>query len=414
MTSIDIRAEVTILQQMLIGLRLANIYDMNSKTYMLKFAKPDLKLFLLIESGVRFHTTEFTREKSNIPNSFSLKLRKHIRMKRLESITQLGVDRVLLLTFGSGESTNHLILELYASGNIILTDKDFTILSLLRAYKTEEKDGTDKPEKTEKQMEKQTEKVEPIDGEETTIRVAVGEKYPIHVAKQHDPITRAKLDTIMQSALQAKEPVVPLVVGTETPKVEVTTKTESKKEKNPGQMSLKQLLNTNLDFGPALVEHCILTAGLQPFIKISALVADPKQVDKLYDALVEGEKLLEQASSKIQKGYLTHQAIKEKEKDKDKKVKKEKENKKGKNKEKEPETIEETTEKNKIFYAEFNPILFAQYNNTPNTAFDTFDKAVDIYFSQLESTKLELQQKQAEDSVIKKLEKNSCGSIASY
>jgi len=240
MTSIDIRAEVTILQQMLIGLRLANIYDMNSKTYMLKFAKPDLKLFLLIESGVRFHTTEFTREKSNIPNSFSLKLRKHIRMKRLESITQLGVDRVLLLTFGSGESTNHLILELYASGNIILTDKDFTILSLLRAYKTEEKDGTDKPEKTEKQMEKQTEKVEPIDGEETTIRVAVGEKYPIHVAKQHDPITRAKLDTIMQSALQAKEPVVPLVVGTETPKVEVTaTKTESKKRKKPRSNVLK-------------------------------------------------------------------------------------------------------------------------------------------------------------------------------
>lgn len=33
------------------GLRLANVYDINAKTYLFKFAKQDGKAFLLVESG---------------------------------------------------------------------------------------------------------------------------------------------------------------------------------------------------------------------------------------------------------------------------------------------------------------------------------------------------------------------------
>ena len=51
------------------------------------------------------------------------KLRKHIRAKRLENIAQLGVDRVVDFRFGSGEGCHHIILEMYAGGNIILTDQ---------------------------------------------------------------------------------------------------------------------------------------------------------------------------------------------------------------------------------------------------------------------------------------------------
>ncbi len=54
------------------------------------------------------------RDKSDVPSNFSLKLRKHVRSKRLEAVRQLGVDRIVDFTFGSGESTVHLILELYA------------------------------------------------------------------------------------------------------------------------------------------------------------------------------------------------------------------------------------------------------------------------------------------------------------
>ena len=43
-------------------------------------------------------------------------------------------DRVVDLVFGNGETTYHIILELYSGGNIILTDYKFEILALLRVY----------------------------------------------------------------------------------------------------------------------------------------------------------------------------------------------------------------------------------------------------------------------------------------
>jgi len=67
-----------------------------------------------------------------------MKLRKHLRTKKLTNIAQLGIDRVVDLTFGVGETAHHILVELYASGNIILTDSSYTILSLLRSHKFEE------------------------------------------------------------------------------------------------------------------------------------------------------------------------------------------------------------------------------------------------------------------------------------
>ena len=42
------------------------------------------------------------------------------------------------LTFGSEQGSYHLLVELYASGNVILTDHEFNILSLLRTHKYDE------------------------------------------------------------------------------------------------------------------------------------------------------------------------------------------------------------------------------------------------------------------------------------
>lgn len=58
----------------------------------------------------------FTHAKSDMPSGFSMKLRKHIRTQRLEDVRQVGMDRVVDFKFGSGEASNHVILELYASG----------------------------------------------------------------------------------------------------------------------------------------------------------------------------------------------------------------------------------------------------------------------------------------------------------
>ena len=54
------------------------------------------------------------KSKAETPSNFTLKLRKHVRTRRLEDVRQLGVDRIVDLTFGSGEATYHIILELYS------------------------------------------------------------------------------------------------------------------------------------------------------------------------------------------------------------------------------------------------------------------------------------------------------------
>ena len=123
-SSLDVAAVVSSLRSTVLGYRISNVYDINPKTYLLKLAKSgeDSKLFVLIESGIRIHLTSYERDKSQVPSNFTLKLRKHIRTRRIEKVEQLGADRVVVLTCGSGAAEHKLILELYDKGNLVLTE----------------------------------------------------------------------------------------------------------------------------------------------------------------------------------------------------------------------------------------------------------------------------------------------------
>ncbi len=68
-----------------------------------------------------------------------MKFRKYLRSKRLEAIRQVGVERVVVFTFGSELFVNHLIIELYSQGNIILTDHEYRILQCIRSHDYNEK-----------------------------------------------------------------------------------------------------------------------------------------------------------------------------------------------------------------------------------------------------------------------------------
>jgi predicted ribosome quality control (RQC) complex YloA/Tae2 family protein len=127
-----------LLRRKLVGLRMANVYDVSGRLYLLKLSKANRKEHLLIEAGIRLHTTEFLRNKKDVPSGFTMKLRKHMRTKKLEKVEQLGIDRVVDLQFGKGEHSYHILVELYAAGNVILTDHEYTILSLLRSHKFDE------------------------------------------------------------------------------------------------------------------------------------------------------------------------------------------------------------------------------------------------------------------------------------
>jgi predicted ribosome quality control (RQC) complex YloA/Tae2 family protein len=117
--------------------RVNNIYDIDNKTFLIKFDdfENKRKCFIIIKSGqFLYHIYNPPQERRKIPSSFCMKLRKHIKNKRLQSIDMLKCDRVIQLTFGSDEHQFKLIIELFSVGNIILCDKENNMMSLLRTH----------------------------------------------------------------------------------------------------------------------------------------------------------------------------------------------------------------------------------------------------------------------------------------
>ncbi|XP_059047260.1 ribosome quality control complex subunit NEMF homolog [Achroia grisella] len=317
----DIVCMVTELQS-LIGMRVNQVYDIDNRTYVIRLQRSEEKRVLLLESGNRFHTTHFEWPKNVAPSGFTMKLRKHLKNKRLESFTQLGIDRIVDLQFGSGEAAYHVILELYDRGNIVLTDYEWTILNVLRPH---------------------------VEGDK--IRFAVKEKYPLDRAKTSyaAPSSDALKDILSRS--------------------------------KPGD-NLKKILNPNLEFGAAIIDHVLLENGLSGNLKVST---DPnkgffveRDLDKLTTALKKAEQLLDAARLEVAKGFITQK-------------KEERPN---------PEGDEPI-----YFFTniEFHPMLYSHHRGQPHQEYETFDRAVDEFFSALEGQKIDLKTVQIEREAMKKL-----------
>ncbi len=57
-------------------MRVTNIYNVDAKTYLLKLSRAPDKAVLLVESGMRFHTTEYDWPHAEAPSSFAMKVRR--------------------------------------------------------------------------------------------------------------------------------------------------------------------------------------------------------------------------------------------------------------------------------------------------------------------------------------------------
>ncbi|CAO3664318.1 unnamed protein product [Umbelopsis ramanniana] len=320
-SALDVRATVANLKERLIGLRVQNIYDVTSRTLLFKFAKPDSKELVLIEFGIRLHSTQFARDKSAMPSHFCGKLRKHLRTRRLLNVRQLGSDRIVDFEFAGGELTAgyHIIVEFYASGNIILTDQDYRILTLLRVVQPSE-----------------------------NVKMAIGEIYDAKsIARDFQSVQLEKLQTVLRAA-------------------------------GPKDV-LKKVINTNFDYGPSLSEHAILVAKLDPNLKAATDMDTSEgspQMKALLEALEEADKLIEAVGTTVPKGYII---LKETEK----------KNEDGSNLE---------------LYDEFHPHLYEQHKSRPFKEYDTFDAAVDQFFSEIESQKIDMKARSQEENAAKKLE----------
>ena len=114
-SGLDLACQVSELQK-LVGMRLNKVYDIDKKTYLIRLQRTEEKSVLLIESGSRIHETNSVWPKNDAPSGFTMKLRKHLKNKRIEEIFQYKRDRVAVLKFGQGEVANYVIVELYDRG----------------------------------------------------------------------------------------------------------------------------------------------------------------------------------------------------------------------------------------------------------------------------------------------------------
>ncbi|GIX64766.1 clumping factor A [Babesia caballi] len=132
LNAVDVAAVVGNLQKQILDYNLVNIYDVTSRIYVLKFSRNEDKKFVLFEIGHRIHTTQFLRNTDHLPSNFNVKLRKHLRTRKLRSVRQVSQDRVVDFTFSSGEYAYHLIVQFFLPGNVYLTDYAYKVLTVLR------------------------------------------------------------------------------------------------------------------------------------------------------------------------------------------------------------------------------------------------------------------------------------------
>ncbi|KAL3233629.1 hypothetical protein RNJ44_03669 [Nakaseomyces bracarensis] len=131
-SALDLQILAEELKNELEGYRLSNIYNIaeSNRQFLLKFNKPDSKLNAVVDCGLRIHLTEFNRPIPPTPSGFVVKLRKHLKSKRLTALRQVANDRILVLQFSDG--LFYLVLEFFSAGNVILLDENKKILSLQR------------------------------------------------------------------------------------------------------------------------------------------------------------------------------------------------------------------------------------------------------------------------------------------
>ncbi|RPA82707.1 hypothetical protein BJ508DRAFT_413882 [Ascobolus immersus RN42] len=387
-SSLDLKVIANELSKTITNFRLSNIYDISSRIFLLRFALPEQKHLVVLDSGFRIHLTTFARETSPSPSSFVSKLRKHLKTRRLTSIRQVGDDRVLELSFSDGNY--RLYLEFFAGGNVILTDREGLILAVLRIVNSEK------------------------------YEYKVGGKYnveekPVTTEVKREEVVEA-LESVAAQAAEAQEEQEVTPAPTPTGKGKPGAKKQFKKSKKKVEMNLKKVLSSKFSrFNPTLIEHCLFVGGLPANLKVEDVLKDPGLVEKVVVAMQEAQRIVNEVSTSGNvKGYIVS--------------KNPTEAKAAAAEEAEPEEPKEPTKKGVTFgeavpaeedqpkqkiqadgyiYDDFHPFLPKQLEGVPGVKllpFDGLNKTVDEFFSSIESQKLTSRLKERELAAQKRLD----------
>ncbi len=131
MSNIDIRMIIPEIQDAAVGAFVKNIYQYGP-VFVLKLYKPSGGTTqLLLEPGKRVHLTEYRRAAPRSPPKFITVLRKYLRDKRIVSVRQHDLDRIILFEIEDGENKLKVVVELFGTGNLLLLDSEDRIFVAL-------------------------------------------------------------------------------------------------------------------------------------------------------------------------------------------------------------------------------------------------------------------------------------------
>ena len=131
MSAVDIKACVKELGKEIVDGKIEKIYHYPPDEIRIKLYANGRK-DLIVEAGRRIHLTKFPKESPKFPSSFAMLLRKHLEGGRIKSIEQHDFDRVVKIEINRRDGKKYLIAELFAKGNVILTDENFKVVMPLK------------------------------------------------------------------------------------------------------------------------------------------------------------------------------------------------------------------------------------------------------------------------------------------
>ncbi|SZF03596.1 unnamed protein product [Blumeria hordei] len=341
LTSLDVKVIAHELSTALVTLRLQNIYDLSTKIFLVKFAKPGSKQQIVIENGFRCHLTKYARTTAATPSIFVQGLRKRLKTRRVTSVSQIGSDRIIEIQFSDGQY--RIFLEFFAAGNIILTDHDLKIISLIR----------------------------PVPESKGQEELRVGLQYSIENRQNYKKTPTLDKQRVYDA----------LVDATKKENIEDLRGKKPKKELN----SLRNALAFSLtEIPPVLIEHCMEVSEFDSKIAPSDVLQSETLLDHLTGSLKQAQLIINEATSEnVVKGYIVAK------------------------KKPGFDLANEATANQFLIYDSFHPFRPAQYEKDPELTFleiQGFNNTVDEFFSSLEGQKLEAKLEEREQVARQKIE----------
>ncbi|MFW9907715.1 MAG: ribosome rescue protein RqcH [Candidatus Thorarchaeota archaeon] len=127
MSNIDIRLILPELREVGEEAFIKNVYQYDNVFVLKLYKSGGGTTQLLIEPGRRIHLTEYNRKAPRQPPHFCTVLRKYLREKRIISIKQHDLDRIVIIEVGDDNESYKLVAELFGTGNMLLLDPKDTI-----------------------------------------------------------------------------------------------------------------------------------------------------------------------------------------------------------------------------------------------------------------------------------------------